>query len=114
MGRKCFDVSGSRPAAVFRFAAVVAAVLLVITGGGCRRQGDSGPRSYERERAGSLESAGQRLESSRVGPPDRYPWRGKNETGIEQLPERIVEIGTRFKQESDEHHQVIHGWRKQP
>lgn len=121
MVKKSFNVQGSRLAAVLRCTAVAASVLLLIAGGGCRRQGDAGPRYYDRERAGIRETAGQRLEYGRTGPPDRYPWRGKidpgqgkYDPGLERLSERIVELETRLKQESDEHYLVIHGRRKQP
>ncbi|HEY9071709.1 MAG TPA: hypothetical protein VIV61_15735 [Candidatus Ozemobacteraceae bacterium] len=97
-----------------RLGLLAAGLLLCASGTGCRQQGGPGPARYEREISSAASNGTGKAETYHPGPPDRYPWQGRNTNRIDGLSDRIAGFETQFRQESETHSQVIHGRRKQP
>ncbi len=95
-----------------RMTVFIACIMLLFAGSGCRRQAEPGPARYEREieldRAASIRDRSERSEAAMSG---RYPWQGRVDPGIESLPQRVAEMESSFRRESDMHHQVLYGSR---
>ncbi|HOY66572.1 MAG TPA: hypothetical protein PLP29_06760 [Candidatus Ozemobacteraceae bacterium] len=114
MLRTIFERNETRPLAVRRLALFAIGLAALVAGTGCRQQGGPGPERYAREIETSSSAARQKAESYRPGPPDRYPWQGRNTNRIEGLSDRFEAFDTGFRRESETHSQVIHGRRKHP
>ncbi len=106
------QLRAATPMMMSRSMVLIACIMLLCTGSGCRRQAEPGPARYEREieidRAAAIREKSGR---SGTGVTGRYPWQGRGDPGIESLPQRVAEMESSFKRESDVHHQVLYGRR---
>lgn len=65
-------------------------------------------REIEFERAAAIR---EKSERSGMGISRGYPWQGRGDSGIESLPQRVADMESAFRRESDVHHQVLCGRR---
>lgn len=97
---------------ISRSTILIAGIALLCAGSGCRRQAEPGPARYEREiELDRAALAREKSERSEAGTSGRYPWQGRADPGVESLPQRVADMESSFRRESDLHRQVLYGSR---
>jgi hypothetical protein len=89
------------------------ALLLVVTGGGCRRAPPPGPELYEREKAELARAAAAKAEREQAPVSDIYPWQSRRPR-LECLPSRLERTDACNSQQLKRLHEVVHGKPRKP